>query len=169
MELKKNTEDKKKKVEFIATGETSTQDNTENNEQQAPKKKSKRKKKKAVFDTRSGQSSAISETEDTDINSGAEASSSGKAKDKKKTKSKKAKEKEILEKCREQEAPVKYGVSTEDKTVEETKKVLWTQLVSRIKAPKIKEIITLKGGDLLITPADESTKEAIVSIAKEGF
>jgi hypothetical protein len=118
--------------------------------------------------TRSGQSSAISETEDTGINSGAEASSSEKAKDKK-TKSKKAKEMEILEKCREQEAPVKYVVSTEDKTVEETKKVLWTQVVSRIKAPKIKEIITLKGGDLLITAADESTKEAIVSIAKEGF
>jgi hypothetical protein len=36
--LKENTEDKKKKVEFIATGETLTQDNTENNEQQAPKK-----------------------------------------------------------------------------------------------------------------------------------
>jgi hypothetical protein len=56
-------------------------------------------------------------------------------------------------------------VSTGDKTVEETKKILWTQVVSKNKAPKIKEMVTLKGGDLLITPADESTKEAIVSIA----
>ncbi|KAE9523197.1 hypothetical protein AGLY_016430 [Aphis glycines] len=30
-------------------------------------------------------------------------------------------------------------------------------------------MVTLKGVVLLITPADESTKEAIVSIAKEGF
>lgn len=69
----------------------------------------------------------------------------------------------------EQEVPVKYVVSVGDKTVGETKKVLWSQVVSKNKAPKIKEIVKLKGGDLLFTPADEKTKETIKELAKEGF
>jgi hypothetical protein len=108
----------------------------------------------------------------TTIASGTDVDASDKEKgrkNKKKKKTKKVKEKEILDKCRVQEAPVKYVVSTGDKSVEETKKILWSQVVSKNKAPKIKEIVTLKGGDLLITPADENTKEAIVSIAKEEF
>jgi hypothetical protein len=41
--------------------------------------------------------------------------------------------------------------------------------VAKNKTPKIKGIVTLKGGDLLITPADDRTKEAIKNIAAEGF
>lgn len=99
------------------------------------------------------------------INSDAEETT----KERKNKKNKKDKEKEILEKCRMQEAPIKFVIASGDKTAEDTKKILWSQVVSKNKAPKIKEIVKLKGGDLLITPADEKTREAIKELAKEGF
>jgi hypothetical protein len=110
LELKENAEEKKKKVDFTDIGETTASENVENKEKQELRKKRMKKRKRAISGATSGQSSGVSETED-NIASGTDVEASEKENGKKKKKkSKKAKEKEILDKCREQEAPVKYAV-----------------------------------------------------------
>jgi len=172
LELKERLEEKKKKkVEFeIPSGKQTTSDinsvelvTTDNEEGTSSTNKGKRKKK-GKTKAENKESTKGSDTEKSGRDSGSERSKTGSIK-----KSKKEKEKEMLDKCRSQAAPVKFIVATGDKTIEDTKKVLWTQVVSKNKPPKIKELVTLKGGDLLITPADEKTKESIKSLAEEGF
>ncbi|KAE9543416.1 hypothetical protein AGLY_002216 [Aphis glycines] len=171
LELKERLEEKKKKVEFeIPSVKQTTSDinsaelvTTDIEEGTSNTKKGKRMRKRKTK-AESKESTKRSDAEDSGRDSGSERSKTETIK-----KSKKEKEKEMLDKCRSQAAPVKFIVATGDKTIEDTKKILWTQVVSKNKTPKIKELVTLKGGDLLITPADEKTKETIKSIAEEGF
>lgn len=169
-------EEKKKKVEFaspvasghrqmareIATTDTETDQPGSSRPKRVRKRKNKNKGSKTSSD--GGSSTRASEAENQETSESRLSSRNSS-----RGLTKKQKEKEILDKCREQAAPVKFVVATAGKTVEETKKLLWTQVVSENKTPKIKEAITLKGGDLLITPADDNTREVIERIANEGF
>lgn len=173
LELKDAAVDNRKRVDFASplpkqkerferiTEEIQTSDT----DTEGPKKNRRRRKKKSVESQAqsSGAETAQSGTDTGAATSGTEGSRPGS-----RNKSKK-KEKEILEKCREQDAPIKFVVTTGDKTAEETKKILWTQVVAKNKAPKIKQTVVLQGGDLLITPADEDTRTAMESLVKEGF
>jgi len=174
-------EDSRKKVGFVSPLPPSTarrnlaeENLTTDTETETTKKKRKSRKKKkkntAATDKEVSTSVARPQAHNTDTdapNLGTEASRPMARTSS--SRNKKEKEKEVLDKCRAQVAPIKFVVSTGDKTVEDTKKLLWTQVVSKNKAPKIKELVTLKGGDLLIIPADDKTKEAIKSLAVEGF
>jgi len=165
LELKERLEERKKNVEFVQSDreeymtealETQTSDNEATQEQRTRVKKWRNGKKRNT------------KVKNTDKSQGEETDRSNKS-NRSNKKSKKAKEKEILEKCRQQEPPAKFVIAVGDKTVEDTKKILWTQVVSKNKAPKIKEIVKLKGGDILITPADEGTRDTIKALANEGF
>ncbi|XP_060843818.1 uncharacterized protein LOC132923859, partial [Rhopalosiphum padi] len=174
-------EDSRKKVGFVSPLPPSTARRniaedilTTDTEMETTKKKRKSKKKKkknTVATDKEGSTSAArpqAHTTDTDApNSGAETSRSMVRTSS--SRGKKEREKEILNKCREQTVPVKFIVNTGDKTTEETKKLLWTQVVSKNKASKIKDSVVLSGGDLMITPADDTTREVMESLAKEGF
>jgi len=174
-------EDSRKKVGFVSPLPPSTARRniaedilTTDTEMETTKKKRKSKKKKkkntAATDKEGSTSAARPQahTTDTDApNSGAETSRSMVRTSS--SRGKKEREKEILNKCREQTVPVKFIVNTGDKTTEETKKLLWTQVVSKNKALKIKDSVVLSGGDLMITPADDTTREVMESLAKEGF
>lgn len=133
--------------------------------------KAKKKKKNAVTNDNIGSASeARTQTEATDT----ERATSGTDMSRplsltSRSRRNKEKEKEILDKYREQAATVKYIVGKGDKTTAETKKLLWSQVVSKNKAPKIKNSVTLSGGDLMIIPADDETRAAMETLFKEGF
>ncbi|XP_022164208.1 uncharacterized protein LOC111029501 [Myzus persicae] len=175
-------EESKRRVEFVSPLPVANprrvrnleENLTTDTEAETIKKRRKPKKKKkrttAVTDGEGSTSAGRSQAHITDT----DVATSGTERSRPKSltsssRKKKEKEMEILEKCRDQAAPVKFIVTTGDKTTEETKKLLWTQVVSKNKAPKIKDSIVLTGGDLMITPADDDTRAAIESLAKEGF
>jgi len=116
-------------------------------EQSKKTKKPKKKKKKSQTATSNVEFSAPASSSRRN-NTETDGATSGNDKPRPKSltsgsKKKKEKEKEILEKCRDQVAPVKFIVTTGDKSTEETKKFLWTQVVSKNRAPKIKDSVTL--------------------------
>jgi len=134
------------------------------------KPKNKKKRNTAATDEEGSISTVRCQAHTTDVdapNSGTDASMTKVSTSS--SRGKKEREKEILNKCREQTVPVKFIVNTEDKTTEETKKLLWTQVVSKNKTPKIKDSVVLSEGYLMITPADDKTRAAIESLANEGF
>lgn len=173
LELKEAAADNRKKVDFAPPlpkqkerfERTTEEIQTSDTDMEGPKKNKRRRKKKAED---SQAQSLGAETAQPGTDTEAATSGTGGSRPGSRNNSRK-KEKEILEKCREQDAPIKYVVTTGDKTAEETKKILWTQVVAKNKAPNIKQAVVLQGGDLLITPADEETRTAMESLVKEGF